>query len=193
MTRQLDVSFGPASRNRLDDAESLGIDGALAALEAFYFAFNNRDLDVFAQVWTKDPLAQLNNPLGGILRGGDAINALYDQVFHGPALVTVTFGDIVEYADDTHVLFAGRETGEYTVDGDKAVPLSIRTSRYFRYEGGRWPPVPPSRQHRRRRRLGRVPDRDPKLNAAAANALLVLTGESGSGMAVGDHEVVDAS
>lgn len=138
MTRQLDISFGPASRNRLDKAVSPGIDGALAALETFYFALNNRNLDVFAQVWTEDPLAQLNNPLGGILRGGDAITALYDRVFHGPALVTATLGDIVEYADDTHALFAGRETGEYTVDGGRAVPLSIRTSRYFRYQAGRW-------------------------------------------------------
>jgi ketosteroid isomerase-like protein len=138
MTRKLDVSFGTASRNRLDEAESPGAGGALAALETFYFAFNNRDLDVFARVWAEDPLAQLNNPLGGILRGGDAITALYDKVFHGPALVTVTFDDIVEYAGGTHVLFAGRETGEYSVDGGPAVPLSIRTSRYFRYEGGRW-------------------------------------------------------
>ncbi|SFJ97636.1 hypothetical protein [Amycolatopsis sacchari] len=52
-----------------------------------------------------DPLAQLNNSLGGILRGGEAITALYDRVFHGPALVTVTFGDIVKYADATHVLY----------------------------------------------------------------------------------------
>ncbi|MDO0937566.1 nuclear transport factor 2 family protein [Streptomyces sp. DG2A-72] len=138
MTQQLDVSFGPASRNRLNEAASPGADGALAALETFYFAFNTRNLDVFAQVWSKDPLAQLNNPLGGILRGGEAITALYDRVFHGHALVTVTFGDVVEYADATHVLFAGRETGEYSVADGQVVPLSIRTSRYFRYEGGRW-------------------------------------------------------
>ncbi|MCN9242584.1 nuclear transport factor 2 family protein [Streptomyces sp. RY43-2] len=138
MAQQLDISFGPGSRNRIDETVTPGIDGALAALETFYFSFNNRDLDVFSQVWTKHPLAQLNNPLGGILRGGDAITALYDQVFHGPAKVTVTFGDVVEYADDTHAVFAGRETGEYAVNGGEAVPLSIRTSRYFRYDNGRW-------------------------------------------------------
>ena len=138
MTRHLDNSFGSASRNRLDEASSLGTDGALAALETFYFAFNNRDLDVFAQVWTSDPLAQLNNPLGSILRGGEAITALYDRVFHGSAQVTVTFGDIVEYAGDTHTLFAGRETGEYKDASGRLVPLSIRTTRYFRYESGRW-------------------------------------------------------
>ncbi|TVT54205.1 nuclear transport factor 2 family protein [Amycolatopsis cynarae] len=138
MTRLLDLSFGPGSRNRLAETTSPGLDGALAALESFYYAFNHRDLDAFAQVWTKDPLAQLNNPLGGILRGGEPITELYDRVFHGPARVTVTFGDIVEYADDRHAVFAGRETGEYSVGGSPAVPLSIRTSRYFRYDDGRW-------------------------------------------------------
>ncbi|WP_027940698.1 YybH family protein [Amycolatopsis taiwanensis] len=138
MTRHLDLSFGPESRNRLDAAGEPGIDGALAALESFYFAFNNADLDAFGRVWTTHPLAQLNNPLGGILRGGSAITALYDRVFHGPARVTVTFGDIVEYASEGHAIFAGRETGGYSVDGSETVPLSIRTTRYFRYEDGRW-------------------------------------------------------
>ncbi|MEU0469674.1 nuclear transport factor 2 family protein [Amycolatopsis sp. NPDC006131] len=137
MTRHLAATFGPDSRNRLDAATAPGIEGALAALETFYFAFNQRDSDVFARVWTQDALAQLNNPLGGILRGGEAISALYDKVFHGPARVTVTFGDVVEYAGDGHALFAGRETGSYVVDG-REVPLRIRTSRYFRYEDGRW-------------------------------------------------------
>ncbi|GHF28266.1 hypothetical protein GCM10017786_72940 [Amycolatopsis deserti] len=137
MTRRLAATFGPDSRNRLDAATAPGIEGALAALETFYFAFNQRDSEVFARVWTDDALAQLNNPLGGILRGGTDIAALYDKVFHGPARVTVTFGDIVEYTGDGHALFAGRETGSYVVDG-REVPLRIRTSRYFRYSGGRW-------------------------------------------------------
>jgi hypothetical protein len=33
-------------------------------------------------------------------------------------------------------VFAGRETGEYTVT--ETVPLSIRTTRFFTYEDGRW-------------------------------------------------------
>lgn len=113
MTRRLPATFGPDSRNRLEAATAPGIEGALAALETFYFAFNQRDPDVFARVWTQDALAQLNNPLGGILRGGEAISALHDKLFHGPARVTVI------------------------VDG-REVPLRTRTSRYFRYEDGRW-------------------------------------------------------
>ncbi|GLI00602.1 hypothetical protein Pa4123_58780 [Phytohabitans aurantiacus] len=35
-------------------------------------------------------------------------------------------------------MFAGRETGSYTTGDGTTVPLEIRTSRYFRYENGRW-------------------------------------------------------
>jgi limonene-1,2-epoxide hydrolase len=136
MPRHLGETYGTDARNRLDEATNPGREGAVAALESFYYAFNQRDLAVFRQVWTTDPLAQLNNPLGGILRGGDAITALYERVFHGPARVTVTLGDIVEYSGEGQAVFAGRETGEYRVT--EPVPLSIRTTRFFAYEAGRW-------------------------------------------------------
>ncbi|KAA2252885.1 nuclear transport factor 2 family protein [Solihabitans fulvus] len=107
---------------------------ARAPADRVYHAFNRRDLAVLRQVWSADPLAQLNNPLGGLLRGGDAIAELYARVFDGPARVMVTFGDIVEYADDTHAVFAGRETGTFTGRDGAELPLAIRTSRYFRYD-----------------------------------------------------------
>ncbi|HSZ31640.1 MAG TPA: nuclear transport factor 2 family protein [Pseudonocardiaceae bacterium] len=44
----------------------------------------------------------------------------------------------VEYLGDTHAVFAGRETGTYTDPENTVVPLRIRTTRYFRYEQGRW-------------------------------------------------------
>ncbi|MEU0534588.1 hypothetical protein [Amycolatopsis tolypomycina] len=86
MPRHLDVTFGPDARNRLDEAAEPRREGALAALESFYYAFNQRDLDAFRRVWTTDPLAQLNNPLGGILRGGEAITealAAYQRAIRG--------------------------------------------------------------------------------------------------------------
>ncbi|WP_390624310.1 nuclear transport factor 2 family protein [Fodinicola feengrottensis] len=58
-------------------------------------------------------------------------------MFTGPVRLTVEFGDIVEYAGTDHAVFAGRETGEYVIDGT-ATPLSIRTTRYFLYESGKW-------------------------------------------------------
>lgn len=134
MIDQISSTFGPTSRNRLSEAGANTADGARAALESFYYAFNNRDINILEAVWADHPLAQLNNPLGGILRGGTAVVELYARIFHGPARVEVTFGDIVEFLGETHAVFAGREVGTYTASGGAAVPLSIRTTRYLRYD-----------------------------------------------------------
>lgn len=138
MIDKTDIAFGPGSRNRLANAADPGPDGALAALESFYYALNSADLDALREDWSSSPVAQLNNPLGGILRGGEAIVDLYEKVFAGSANVQVTFGDVVAYTGPGHAVFAGRETGTYTTPDGTVTPLSIRTSRYFRYEDGRW-------------------------------------------------------
>jgi ketosteroid isomerase-like protein len=131
-------AYGAESRDRRDKMQAHDFDGARAALESFYYALNHQDLEALAYNWTDDALAQLNNPLGGILRGRDAIRDLYDRILSGGVLVQVTFGDIVEYIGEDHALFAGRETGTYTVRRQEPRALAIRTSRYFRYSGRRW-------------------------------------------------------
>lgn len=138
MIDKTDIAFGPASRNRLAQAADRGPDGALAALESFYHGLNNADLEALRRDWSPNSLAQLNNPIGGILRGGEAIMDLYEKVFAGTANVQVTFSDVVAYTGPDHAVFAGRETGTYTTPDGTVTPLSIRTSRYFRYEDGHW-------------------------------------------------------
>ena len=145
----LTSTFGPASRNLLADATDPGRDGALAALESFYYALNNRDADALARVWSDNDLIQLNNPLGGILRGREPIVELYRRVFDSPATLDVTFGDIVEYLGPNHAVFAGRETGHFTGPDGTRVPLAIRS-----------PPHPvPSRAPRAHRRCRQRPRR----------------------------------
>lgn len=138
MIQHTDSRYGPQARNRIGDVNAVSEDGARAALESFYYALNQRDSTILRQVWATHPLAQLNNPLGGILRGGDAVAELYDRIFDGPVRLQVTFGDIVEYLGEGHAVFAGRETGTYTSPNGDETPLEIRTSRYFRYHDGRW-------------------------------------------------------
>ena len=136
----LDAEYGPRARNRLAEAASPDLGGARAALETFYYAFNHRDADVFERVWVRDPLVQLNNPLGGMLRGADDITALYQRIFNSPARVEVSFGDAVAYQAAGMVVFAGRETGQFTDPAGRNVPLRIRTTRVFAYDqaAGRW-------------------------------------------------------
>lgn len=128
----INIKYGKLAKDlRFAALESTEL-GARAALESFYYAFNNQSLTVFKDVWAPDPLIQLNNPLGGILRGYKSILELYRQIFEGPANVWVEFLDIVEYLDNNVVVFAGRERGEFTL-GEMTLPLDIRTTRMFKY------------------------------------------------------------
>jgi hypothetical protein len=137
MIQHLAASYGPESRNRLDQATDTSPDGARAVLESFYYALNHRDTDAMRGVWTDHSLAQLNNPLGGILRDGTRAVELYARIFAGPARLEIAFTDIVEYVGTDHVVYAGRETGHYSTDDLPMVPVAIRTTRYFRCQDGR--------------------------------------------------------
>jgi hypothetical protein len=128
-------TYGRDARDRRDEAREPTTDGARAALESFYHAFNNRSLDVLDAVWAPGELVSLNNPLGGIVRGLGEIRGVYRRIFAGPARVWVELHDVVEYVDATSIVFAGRERGEFARDGRTPVPLAIRTSRFFQYLG----------------------------------------------------------
>lgn len=136
---KLDLTFDITSRNKLAEATDNTIKGALAALESFYYSFNHKDIDVLEKVWLRGDLIQLNNPLGGILRGTNLIVNLYDKVFKVSASVWVAFGNIVCYEDRNTVVFAGEETGEFSKEGE-VISLKIRTTRFFSYilEEQRW-------------------------------------------------------
>jgi hypothetical protein len=136
----VDYQFGPDSRLRLDEATRPDRQGAVAALESFYYALTRRDLRALASVWSQDALAQLNNPLGGILRSGPAVTELYRRVFAGNVNLCVTFVDAATYWWDDAVVFAGREVGRYHDPHGAIVPLTIRTTRVFGYDHGqgRW-------------------------------------------------------
>jgi len=126
--------YGRSARNLIAQATEHGITGARALVESFYYAFNQRDMGVFAEVWAEHALIQLNNPLGGILRGYEPISELYRGIFNGSARVWVELHDIVEFQSEHMVVFAGREQGEFT-RGDVTLPLAIRTSRIVQWRG----------------------------------------------------------
>jgi ketosteroid isomerase-like protein len=138
MIVKLDTSFGPDSANRLDQTADPSVRGAEAALESFYYAWHRRDPAVLRACWSASPFAQVDSPVGGILRGGQTIARLYQRMAASPANFRATFNDVVAYYGETHAVFAGRETGSYTAPDGATVPLEIRSTRYFRYEDGHW-------------------------------------------------------
>ena len=129
---KLEKVFGPASQNRIAATDDRTIEGALAAVESFYYSFNQKDLHVLKKLWYCHDLVQLNNPVGGIVRGIDPILLLYGKIFNSNAKVWVQFTDIVCYFTRESVVFTGTELGQFT-EGDKILSLKIRTTRVFNY------------------------------------------------------------
>ena len=135
MIELVDYGFGPGAQSRVAEAQLPGRDGALAALETFYYALNSKDLETLVGGWADDELVQLNNPIGGILRSREAVRELYGRVFAGTLNVQVTFGDAATYWLGDSVVFAGREVGTYQHPDLGQQPVQIRTTRIFRYAG----------------------------------------------------------
>ena len=122
-------------RTLLEESGAPGLVGACAALETFYYAFNTRLPDLYKQIWADHPLVQLDSPVGGIVRGKAGIAALSERMLSGPARVQAVLEEIVAYVTPELVVFAGRERGTYTREGEQDattenlwVPLHLRLS-----------------------------------------------------------------
>jgi ketosteroid isomerase-like protein len=106
-------------QNLLAESAAHSIEGARAALETFYYAFNTRTLDLYQRIWADDPLVQLGSPVGGMVRGSATIAALAARMFAGSLRVQTALEDIVAYATPDLVVFTGSERGVYTNDSER--------------------------------------------------------------------------
>ncbi len=109
----------------------------LPALNNFYAAFNQRDVDKSISSWAQQDNVVMCNPMGGIRRGIASIRDGYQTIMLGNITVYVEFYDyeLIEAADISYV--AGRERG-FAQRGETQLDLDIRTSRIFQHIDGRW-------------------------------------------------------
>lgn len=107
------------------------------ALQAFYYAFNHRDLSAMTANWSDGADAILCNPLGGLRRGWSEIGPLYQHLFTGQARVYVEFYDFDLFESAELFCAVGRERGWFRT-AETEIPLAIRTSRFYRKENGVW-------------------------------------------------------
>jgi ketosteroid isomerase-like protein len=107
------------------------------ALVEFYRAFNTRDLTLMSANWTTSDEASMSNPLGGVRRGWESIQEAYSKIFRGSAEVYVEFYDYTIHHAGMMFCAVGRERGYFRQHG-KQVDLAIRTSRFYRMNGGKW-------------------------------------------------------
>lgn len=122
------------------DIDELETDHPLAALNAFYRAFNTRDLQAMEQNWWRSDAASMSNPLGGVARGWPAIRKVYARIFGGKAQVRVAFHDYTLHEAGDMFYVVGRERGTLE-SGDTRLALAIRTTRLFRRIDGAWKQV----------------------------------------------------
>ncbi len=129
---------------RVDDREPGNLDqhnsSMLVALNDFYAAFNQRDVDKSISNWAPQNNVVMCNPMGGIRRGIASIQEGYQTIMQGDTKVYVEFYDYELLETDTISYVAGRERG-YARRGTEQVELDIRTSRIFQQLGGLWKQV----------------------------------------------------
>ena len=107
------------------------------ALAQFYRAFNTRDLKMMDENFAHSDEVAIDNPLGGIRRGGDEPHKMYEGVFKSPADVHVEFWDYTIHRAGDVFWAVGRERGTY-LDGEIVKNLNVRTTRIFQLINGRW-------------------------------------------------------
>jgi ketosteroid isomerase-like protein len=105
-------------RNMLAETAAPSSKGARAALEAFYYAFNTRSLDLMQRIWADDPLVQLYSPVAGLVRGAAGIAAAYKRGFSGSVRLQTVLEDIVAYVTPDLVVFTARERGTSTHESE---------------------------------------------------------------------------
>jgi hypothetical protein len=121
--------------------EDLGdLRSPVQALAQFYAAFNRRDLHIMGRNWLQSPDVAMDNPLGGMTRGWEAIRAVYERIFTGPARVSVEFYDYTLHTTPDLFYAVGRERGTLQVGAEQVV-LAIRTTRVFQRVGDTWKQV----------------------------------------------------
>jgi hypothetical protein len=138
----LDGVIVAGEQNLLADTAIPGIEGARAALETFYFAFNTRSANLYQQIWADDPLVQVYSPVAGMVRGSDNIALFAQRGLSGPTQIQTVVEDIVAYVTPELVVFTGREHGVYTQGGEHEAPAepaeshSICVFRFIAQQGG---------------------------------------------------------
>jgi hypothetical protein len=100
-------------------------EGARAALETFYYAFNTRSFDLLKQIWDDDDLAQVETPIAGLVRGSATIASVYGQMRSSPVKIRTVLDDIIVYFAPGLAVFTEREHGTYTNEGEHSAPAKL--------------------------------------------------------------------
>jgi ketosteroid isomerase-like protein len=99
---------------------------------------SNRDIALMERNWDNTDEAAMDNPLGGIKRGWAEIRSVYERLFGGGNRYQFEFYDYTLQRYNEVFVAIGRERGQLVTADGRRLDLAIRTTRIFRWAGGRW-------------------------------------------------------
>lgn len=108
-----------------------------SALVSFYYAFNNRNIELMKTNWLLSEESSMSNPLGGIKRGWEEINSVYKNIFNSAAKVYVEFYAYSIHSRKNMFIAVGRERGKLEIN-QIVVDLDIRTTRTYLLHNSKW-------------------------------------------------------
>ena len=108
-----------------------------AALVDFYKAFNSQNMELMQNNWLQTEDASMSNPLGGVKRGWQEIQKVYEKIFYGNGKVYVEYYDFSIHQTENQFLAVGKERGTLTINNE-TISLAIRTTRVYQLHENRW-------------------------------------------------------
>jgi len=170
--RRVNLAYQPPSAEPITGQEpNIDLAVPFGALADYYRAFNSRNIQLMELNWSDCGGVSMDSPLGGTHNSWTSISRNYRKLFRSSNIVTLELQDYSIHEVGESFLAVGRERGCY-LNNAIVLDLTIRSSRWFRQEHGRW---------RQCHYHGSIDD--PKLLARLQGLLGVCaTGDQASGM-----------
>ena len=112
-----------------------GLSAEYQALQKYYSALNNSNIDTMKEVWSKENSTTFLSPLGEIVKTYGNVIRVHEELFNSSIKIDVEYYNIEITILNNGFFSVGRERGTMNI-GDEIIEVAFRTSRLFIREEG---------------------------------------------------------
>lgn len=109
----------------------------LAANEAFYRAFEKKDIEAMSTVWSQGTGSFCIHPGGNILRGWKEISNSWTQIFRNTAYIEINTEIITTEVND-NIAYVILIENVFQVVGGRRLEAQSMATNVFQHFGGKW-------------------------------------------------------